>query len=574
MKKIPSQEKTPAFFAILSVAVLLGIFLRSYLLGDQVLIDDEWHGFYYALGKSPFWLLTHFSVPGATCIPLNFYSWLLGATVGWTETLLRLPSWICGVLCVLACPLLARRIVGGERAALLALLLAFSPLLIFYSRICRPYSAVVFLGFAALLLAARWKESGTLRCGIGFAIAGVLAVYFHLFAAVTVGAPVLAALVSEGYSRLRKSKSTAAGPPLWQWLVIAGGMALAGAILVLPALVDSMRSTFFNIAMRGVLDWHSLPRIAALMSGTGQPVLIVLFWLLLALGAREQLRRNRWFAGMLLSLYPLHAIAVVLSRPDAAQSAIVLTRYCIPLVPVSLLFVACGLLGVLEFLATRMALRPVLQTTLALVYIVAVAFAGPLPQTYLAPNNFTSHGAFQHRYGLIDWSHSFSSDLITPDFMVNTVVRAGELSPFYVGLAKSPGSRPVVEYPMMIGDHFNLLYYYQHFDQRPVIVGYETDVTLGSGLAAGNVFGNTFIDQVLTLAPDKSKLKFRNMLSMDDLAAMRARQVEFIILHKKFEAELPAITNPLPDLERLQHDYTIKIGPPFYEDANITVFRL
>jgi hypothetical protein len=35
-----------------------------------------------------------------------------------------------------------------------------------------------------------------------------------------------------------------------------------------------------------------------------------------------------------------------------------------------------------------------------------------------------------------------------------------EVSPFYGLLAKESGMRPVVEYPMMIGDHFNPLYYY------------------------------------------------------------------------------------------------------------------
>src|SRR5690348_11039314 len=110
MKRIFGQDKAPVFIVALALALVTGIFLRSYLLPDQVLIDDEWHGFFYAIGKSPLWLLTHFSVPGATCIPLNFYTWLLGATVGWTETWLRLPSWIFGVLCVLVCPLLARKI--------------------------------------------------------------------------------------------------------------------------------------------------------------------------------------------------------------------------------------------------------------------------------------------------------------------------------------------------------------------------------------------------------------------------------------------------------------------------------
>jgi uncharacterized membrane protein len=573
--KIFRRDSDTAFIPILAVALLLGVFLRSYLLSDQVLIDDEWHGFYYAIGKSPLWLLTHFSVPGATCIPLNFYTWLLGASVGWTETWLRLPSWLCGILCVLVCPLLARKIVGPHRAAWLALLLALSPLLIFYSRICRPYSAVAFLGFAALLLAARWMQTGALRDGIYFSIAGALAVYFHLFAVVTVGAPVLAAVIMHLHSRFWKKSATAPpGPPLRYWWLAAGGMALAGAILILPALVSSMRSTFFNIALAGSLEPQSIPRVATLISGTGQPVLVVVFWLLLGIGAVEQLRRNPWFGGMLLSLYPLHALALALSRPDSAQSAIVLTRYCIPLVPVSLLLVACGMQATLEFLGKRTVLRTELQTLLSVIYIAAMAFAGPLPQIYIAPNNFTNHGAYEHRYGLIDWRHSFRSDLTPADFTLNTVVRANEISPFYVELAKAAGSHPVVEYPMMIGDHFNPFYYYQHFHGRPVIVGYSSDVAISEGLAAGNVYGSTYVDQVLTLIPDQSHLKFRNMVSMEDLASMRSRKVEYIILHKHFEAQLSEVAMPLPDVERLHREYTTKLGAPCYEDVNIAVFRL
>ena len=68
-----------AFALALAFAFLTGFWLRCYLLTDQVFIDDEWHGLYYVIGKSPGWLLTHFSVPGATCIPLNLYAWALGA---------------------------------------------------------------------------------------------------------------------------------------------------------------------------------------------------------------------------------------------------------------------------------------------------------------------------------------------------------------------------------------------------------------------------------------------------------------------------------------------------------------
>jgi hypothetical protein len=311
-----------------------------------------------------------------------------------------------------------------------------------------------------------------------------------------------------------------------------------------------------------------------LMAGTGQPVLIALFWVAFIVGAIEQCCKNPWFGWTLVSLFPLHVLALLLSRPDSAQSAIVLVRYSIPLVPVCLLFVACGIQMGLDVIAARTEFRPALQNLIAIVCVAALALTGPLPQCYVTPNNFTSHGAFQYRYGRIDWSHSFHSDLTPPDFILNTVIQAGEVSPFYSMLEKDPDGRPIVEYPMMIGDHFNPLYYYQHFSKRPVIVGYATDVALPRGLAAGNIYGDTYIDQVISLVHDPSRLQFRNFVSMDDLSAMRARGAEYIVLHKRYEAQLYAVAMPLPDLARLYKQYSEKVGAPAYEDAHIVAWHL
>jgi hypothetical protein len=447
--------------------------------------------------------------------------------------------------------------------------------LIFYSRICRPYSAVALLAFAALLLAARWMRSGGLRPALLFIGAGVLAIYFHLFAVVTVAAPLLAAFVFHAWRRRPGiPRGPVAGPSLQQWIGVTVVMAGITALLTLPALIHSLQSTFFNIALKGTFRLDSLPRMAQLISGTGQPVLTALFWAALIAGAIEQCRRNPWLGWMLVSLYPLHALALILSRPDAAQSAILLTRYCIPLVPVSLLFVACGIQATLEAITARPTLQPALQTLTAFAYVIALAITGPLPQCYVAPNNFTSHGNYQHRYGSIDWQHSFYSDFTPTGFTLITTIRADEVSPFYQLLADHPDGRPIVEYPMMIGDHFNPLYYYQHFHRRQVLVGYTTDMSLSRGLAPGNIYGSTYIDQVLSLVHDPSRLRFRNLVSMEDLSAMRGRGVEYVILHKRFEAQLPEVAPTPPELERLWHEYRMTLGAPFYEDAHIAVFRL
>lgn len=572
--KIPWPNKRSAgLFLGISCAFVVGLVLRGYLLANQVFADDEWHGFYFALGKSPGWLLTHFSIPGATCIPLNFYIWVLGQTTGWSETLLRLPSLFSGLL-LLLCPLLACRFIGLRRTVLLAFLLAISPVLVFYTRLCRPYSAVAFLGFAALLLAARWRQTGCRRSAVLFVVLAVLAVYFHLFAVVTVAAPFLTALAILVWRRLTGARRiNLAEPSLVPWLIASVATIGLSALLVLPALIHSLHDTFFQVALTGNFSVHGFAELGVLFSGTSQTPLVGLFWVAVVGGAVEQCRRNAFLGWTLVSLFPLHLLALVLSRPEGAQSAIVLARYCIPLLPVCLFLAACGIQGALEAIAARASFRPMLQTMIGSVAVVALMITGPLPQCYVTPNNFTNHAAYQHHYRIIDWRVSFVSDLVPPAWRPAPITLA-ELSPFYQVLRHEPGNRPIVEYPMAIGDHFNPLYYYQHFHRRPVLVGYATDVVLAGGLAPGYIYGNTYIDQVLTLVPDRSRLRFRNFVDMDDIARMRQDRVEYVILHKLFESQLPRFMLPLPDLDRLYQKYSRELGVPWYEDDHIAVFRL
>ena len=51
-------------------------------------------------------------------------------------------------------------------------------------------------------------------------------------------------------------------------------------------------------------------------------------------------------------------------------------------------------------------------------------------------------------------------------------------------------------------------------------------------------------------------------------------RVEYLILHECFEAQLPEVAPPPPDLERLTNHYRKALGKPFYEDAHLIVFKL
>jgi hypothetical protein len=75
----------PWFWAFFLLTVVIGGFLRLYLIFDQVLLDDEWHALHFSINHSLWYLLTHFSRAGANIIPLNAYVRLLLISSGWSE---------------------------------------------------------------------------------------------------------------------------------------------------------------------------------------------------------------------------------------------------------------------------------------------------------------------------------------------------------------------------------------------------------------------------------------------------------------------------------------------------------
>ena len=198
--KIIDFVKRFRFPAILMICMVTGAFLRLYLITDQILLDDEWHGLFYATGHSLGYLLLY-ADGAATCAPLNAYAWMLLHTIGWSEMALRLPSLLPGLLALLVFPLLVRRIHGEAVACIFAVFLSLSPFLTAYSRIVRPYSALVFFEFIAIYSAGIWLHTGEKRFGLLYVLTAVAAIYFHPVAAIGVFAPFIVAGVLHVWNR-------------------------------------------------------------------------------------------------------------------------------------------------------------------------------------------------------------------------------------------------------------------------------------------------------------------------------------------------------------------------------------
>jgi hypothetical protein len=573
-KKQISQEKV-LFIIILILSYLLGVFFRIYLLNDQVLLDDEWHSMAFVIDKPFVFILTHFAVPnGFTSIPLNIYDWILLNSIGWSETWLRLPSILLGLICLIFGPILAKSIIGIRAAIILSLLIAISPILIFYSRVSRPYSAVVCLGFFCILYAARWMKFGKIFDGLSFAICGVLAVYWHPFAAITVGTIAASMLLTCIWHNTHNCLSIIKATPSWrQTGLIIASMGAVGAILMLPAILNSLHNSMFDVAQQGTIQLSSWLRTSSLFAGTANTVMNILFWGLIIAGIIHLWENNKWLAGTLATCFPMQMLALILSRPHSCHVGIVLTRYSIILVPVSLLLVACALQSFLTALNQRNHSKPLLNWLLICAFIATLFLTGPLYKIMSKPNNFTNHRIFQHKYGQIDWSHSFHSDFVPAGFPLRTEIRTDEVSGFYRFLRENCTNRIIVEYPMTIGDHFNPYYFYQWYHQRPVIIGYTTGISNPTPLKGRGVYGNTYVDEVLNITANYSKLHFYNFIDMNDFSNMRRQNVEYIIFHKQFEADLSKIAPPPRDFNVILEKYRRKFYV-VYEDENITVFSM
>jgi len=231
-----SQKQTlPEWLIPALPFILVGTVIRLWGIGQQILVDDEWHSLNFILNKSFFTVLTTHGL-GANCIPQNLYNWLLFHTLGWSEMLLRGPSLLCGILALVLLPPLAAKITSRPASLIFGWLLAVSPCITFYSRLCRPYSMVIFFGFLALLALFIHLREKDLRYLILYAVSGFVAIYFHIYAAIPILTPLICLFVLAVIPLVFKFEFTSFSLPSVRAIVLAGCiMGLLVALLLAPA---------------------------------------------------------------------------------------------------------------------------------------------------------------------------------------------------------------------------------------------------------------------------------------------------------------------------------------------------
>jgi hypothetical protein len=153
------------------------------------------------------------------------------------------------------------------------------------------------------------------------------------------------------------------------------------------------------------------------------------------------------------------------------------------------------------------------------------------------------------------------------------------MSDFYKNLAHQPDINKIIEYPMFLGNHFNLFYYYQRVHGKKVTIGYTRSIKDRLDASSGWVYGNIIADQVLSQIDDPNKLQFQNMVDIMDMAAVKQSQSDLVVIHKNMRLELfeqnrKEEESVISLISAATQVYQKILGPPVFEDRHLIVFAV
>lgn len=565
-----------SFKARLTLFVILGIVLRLWNWSSQILLDDEWHALNFVFNRS-FTDVVLQQGMGANSIPVNVYTWIIMHTTGWSEPLLRLPSIVSGISALAILPMLVKRVWGRSVACVVAALLAVSPVVIFYSRIMRPYAPAMLLATSSVLLTLVWMKKGRRRDLLLSALCGSLAIYYHLYTAIPVGVPLLVALAAALNPVGQRLGLTLESNTPFSDLLIAGGVmaAIDGVLVVIPNVLNP----WWSHGIHGV-D-HANPETAvtvlSLISGTRNPLMMTIVLGLLLTGLVVIVHRSRIMGVAIVLSFFIFSLVMASTTQDGAHAGIQVARYGITFFPLSFVAIAVALVWIGESLRKKYTFfqRKHLLFSVAVVAWLPFLATSPLWTTYTTPNNFTNQSAYQYRYDPIQWLQRSPERDLVPGISIDY----SDIPPLYFESQFLTQAKGIIEYPMLIGDQLNIYYYYQHFHRRPVVAGYVSNNMFAPYQPGGDfVYGDWPIDSVMSGMPEplRKKSSWHTMVDLNDIGGLRSRfKGWIIIIHRDPEDEISRRDSPDNRMSlRMVDVMTGAFGSPRFLDGQIAAWTI
>lgn len=380
----------------------------------------------------------------------GLYRLLAWLGVELSESVLRAPSVVAGLLALLVLPLLAARWGGARVGALLAWLLALSPGLVYYSRIARPYILVVLFGGVAAAAFWRWYRGDGWGFAAGYAVAAALAVWLHPGAAAFVGAPLAFAAIETLWRVVVRRRPGRRRPAALA--LVAAGAGLGVALFLVPAWGSFVRILRLRAGQES-LTGELLGDVLLLQAGSARPWIAILFWATALGGLALIARRRPAVAVYTLVLVSAHWAAVTLIlEPFRMSRTIVLARYLLVALPVVLLWAAWGLAEVWDRVGKR---RRLLGPAIPAAFLAVLALGGPY-----AADPWLGFGPFAGSHAAAGFHEG---PPVLPEEWVPEVYRL---------LDREPDRGTVVEAPATtVSQHLDALIALSRVHGRPVVLG-------------------------------------------------------------------------------------------------------
>jgi hypothetical protein len=523
------------FLVAVTLATLLAVWLRTYGVTAQVLLDDEWHAVHKLMTSSYADILQTFGMADHSP-PLTVLYKFMAGTIGLAEGRMRAPQIACGIALVPVAAWLAWRATGdAPAAALFAFLVSAAPFLVMWSRFARPYAITLLLVVLCVAAVWRWRTRRTVGLAACAAVTAGLAAWLHsisgIYAAIACLFVFFEDVLTGGDKRPRPS-----------WSSLALGVAVAGAmaaLLAAPLIND--HDSLSGKAGGDQPTFETYERMLAIFWGGVPTPVVVTACLLAAWGVVALFRRDRRLAMYLVLLAVVPAAGLTISGGLWMHSGQNFGRYQLPLQPLILFF---GSLGAMD--AVRAIARARTETA-------AWIASAVLSASYLAATPAIAQVAtLGPWYAHLDyhWDYRYR-------WMVAKRGHPGYAPPeFYGKLARmAPGSAPVIEAPFTHEAPFNDLAVYATYHRQPEIFGMIHDICL-DGMRIGEP------------ARDR-RFRFRRFVFLDDAQAVRNTGARYLLFHRE-----KIHGRPFHEASRCLAALTRLYGEPVDIDARLAVFDL
>lgn len=318
------------------LVLLFAALLFTFQLGSSSLFIDEvysWRASRGSLGDLSD--AVRYSEVTPPLYYLILHAWM-GVSSGDSETLLRVPSVLCGVALVGAVHWLGRLVAGRSAALIAAALTAISPIVLLYSQQVRAYVWVMLALTVAVAAAVQATRDRSWRWVAAAAVAAACAVLLHYTSLLVLG-PLAAWLCIQSELDLR-----------WRLAFLAGILVPLGAVAPLAfaqltqghnASAETYASlTTFNALRLAGTPFDGRASDSLLLWRELAAVVVIDALALLAFAERFKRLRARWLIVM-CGLVPLVVVALV----SAVAQPIALTRYTAVAAP--FILVAIGIVA-------------------------------------------------------------------------------------------------------------------------------------------------------------------------------------------------------------------------------------